>query len=175
MFELINDILETQRIECGKLKLVATREDVCQLVRAAVDRSAFLASDKGCTISTVLPTEPLWAPLDARKIAQVLNNLLSNALKFSPAGAPVEVGARAIPDAVEVWVRDHGPGIAPSERELLFKKFSRTSVRPTRGEKSTGLGLYIVQEILKLHGGEVQVESLPGQGSTFSFRVPSAR
>ena len=174
MFELIADILDTERIDCGKLKLVASREDMRALVHTAVERSAFLAADKGSRITTALPDAPLWAPVDSRKIAQVLSNLLSNALKFSPPNADVEIGARAVPDAVEVWVRDAGPGIAPAERELLFKKFSRTSVRATKGEKSTGLGLFIVQEILKLHGGEVRVESQPGQGSTFSFRLPAA-
>lgn len=174
MFELIHDILDTQRIDTGKLKVTLAQNDVRNLVTAAVERSAFLAADKGITLRSNVPYAPLSALVDARKVAQVLNNLVSNALKFSPKGSAVEVGARAHDAGVEIWVRDAGCGIAQAELPLLFKKFSRASTRAIHGEKSTGLGLYIAHEIVKMHGGEIAVQSSPGHGSTFSFVLRAA-
>lgn len=175
MFELIADVLDTQRIDCGKLRVVPSSEDLCELVRAAAERARFAAAQKNIRLDLDLPPAALSAVVDPRKIARVLDNLTSNAVKFSPTGTPAEVGDRDLERGVEVWFRDHGPGIAPGERERRFKNFSRTSARPTRGEKSTGLGLFIVKELLKIHGGTIHVDSEPGAGATFSVALPGAR
>ncbi|MBI4860294.1 MAG: ATP-binding protein [Candidatus Riflebacteria bacterium] len=122
--------------------------------------------------------------MDPAKILRVLLNLVSNAIKFSPSGRQVEVGvapwvAPATDDSQPrewacLWVKDEGLGIPQDEVTKLFKKFSATSVRPTAGEKGTGLGLYIVKEIVELHQGCVEVETRPGRGSTFRVLLPSA-
>ena len=172
MLELIGDILETSRIEEGKLRLVASRQDLRELVRDAVDRNAFLAADKSITLVTEVPDDPLPITLDRNKVMQVFANLISNAIKFSREGTTVRVGARQVLGAIEAWVADQGQGMHESDLPQLFHKFSRTSVKSTRGEKSTGLGLFIVAEVLRLHHGTIRVDTEPGKGSTFTFTLP---
>jgi PAS domain S-box-containing protein len=172
MLDLISDILDTVRIDAGRIKLVTDRHELGSLVKECVERNAFLCADKGITLATDAPPAPVHATLDRGKILQVLNNLISNALKFSAAGMTVTVALRSRPGSVELSVADQGQGIAPGELDRLFKKFSKTSARPTGGEKGTGLGLYIVNEIVKLHGGEVSVASAPGRGACFTVRLP---
>ncbi len=170
MVDLISDILDSARLEEGQIELVAEVHDLRRVVLDALDRCALLAENKGIQLLPDLPEVPLPVMIDRGKILQVLNNLISNALKFSPEGTTVVVTARPGP---EVSVIDQGPGIAEEEVGRLFKKFSRTSVRATKGEKSTGLGLFIVNELVKLHGGTIRVDSAPGAGSTFTFTLPS--
>src|SRR5205814_6054602 len=116
--------------------------------------------------------EPVAAPAqlmvraDERRVGQILDNLISNAVKFSHRGSRIVVSAREAGAWVEISVQDEGLGIAPGEIDRLFRKFSRTTTRATEGERSTGLGLYIVNELVKLHGGTVAVRSEPGHGST---------
>jgi signal transduction histidine kinase len=110
--------------------------------------------------------------LDRQKIEQVLNNLVSNALKFSLPGSMVRVSASRVNGSVVVTVGDRGPGIPSEELDRLFKPFSRTSVRSTAGERSTGLGLAISRKIVEAHGGRIWAESEVGMGSTFSFSLP---
>ena len=110
---------------------------------------------------------------DRGKVEQVLNNLISNALNYSPPGTAVTVRAFRLDDSVVVSVCDHGPGIPAEELDKLFKPFSRTSVRSTAGEKSTGLGLAISRKIVDGHGGRIWAESEVGRGSTFSFSLPA--
>ncbi len=172
MLELIADILDSTRLEEGVLRLLAEMHDVRDVIDDALERSAFLAEDKGIRLTSDLPAEPILARIDRGKVLQVLNNLISNALKFSAAGTVVHVTLRGGPDRVVVAVADQGQGIAPAEVPCLFKKFSRTSARATRGEKSTGLGLFIVSKMLELHGGTIEVASTPGVGSTFTFTLP---
>lgn len=172
MLELIADILDAARIDAGKLRLVPARGDLVDLVRDALSRSEFLAGDKGIALVGDLPDHPIMLTYDRGKIMQVLNNLISNALKYSATGTTVRVALGLVGETVEVSVIDQGQGIRPEEIAQLFKKFSRTSARATRGEKSTGLGLYIVNEMLKLHHGSIRVHSEPGKGSTFTFTLP---
>jgi signal transduction histidine kinase len=101
-----------------------------------------------------------------------LNNLISNAIKFSPPGRPVQVRAARQGEVVIISVVDQGPGIPADERDKLFRWLSRTTVRSTAGEKSTGLGLAISQKIVQGHGGKIWVESQVGQGSTFYVSLP---
>jgi signal transduction histidine kinase len=102
----------------------------------------------------------------------ILDNLVSNAIKYSPEGVPVQVDLEIRESAVRVKVTDQGPGILPEERPLLFRQFSRLSSRPTGGESSSGLGLYIVKTMADKLGGSVGVDSDPGQGSCFWVELP---
>jgi signal transduction histidine kinase len=102
----------------------------------------------------------------------VLNNLISNAVKFSQSGTAVTVHAVAASGGVQIAVRDQGPGIPEGERGKLFQPFGKTSVRSTAGESSTGLGLAIVRKIVEGHGGRIWVESEVGVGSAFLFTLP---
>jgi signal transduction histidine kinase len=110
---------------------------------------------------------------DSGKIEQVLNNLLGNAIKFSHPDTTIEVSVQAGANAVTVAVRDQGQGIPADELSRLFRNFGTTRVRGTAGEPSTGLGLAIARKIVEGHGGTVAVDSAVGQGSTFSFSLPT--
>jgi signal transduction histidine kinase len=108
-------------------------------------------------------------------LQQVVDNLLSNALKYSPPGARVEIALAPGPDCCRFEVRDQGPGVRPEEREKIFEKFSRGSARPTQGEESIGLGLWIVRKFVKALHGRVWCEPGPGAiGSVFVVEVPLA-
>ena len=121
---------------------------------------------------------PPWLPDangDAEKVAQVLTNLVENAVKYSPAGGRIDVVLATDGDRVRFTVRDQGLGIPLDEQERIFKKFYRLDPDLTRGIGGTGLGLYISHELVRRMGGEITVSSTPGRGSTFSFDLPVAR
>jgi signal transduction histidine kinase len=100
----------------------------------------------------------------------VLSNLIDNAIKYSPEGAPIEVRASALDGHATVEIVDHGIGIAPAEQSVIFEKFRR--VRPVPSQPGSGLGLYIARAIAEAHDGELEVSSAPGEGSTFTLRLP---
>jgi len=109
---------------------------------------------------------------DENRIGQVLNNLLTNAFKYSPINTSVVLRVRAISGSVEFSVLDQGQGIPPDEIPKLFGAFQRASTKPRAGEDSTGLGLCISRKIVEAHGGKIGVESEPGRGSRFWFTLP---
>jgi signal transduction histidine kinase/HAMP domain-containing protein len=165
---LINDFLDLQRIESGRQVFHMARVDLPPLLREIA--LVFHAEDSHpvhLDVSDALP--PVKA--DADRIRQVLTNLLSNAVKFSPYGAKVTVGARHEGDHVRLWVADRGVGIPPEAIPHLFGKFFRVDNEETRRVGGTGLGLALVKEIIEAHHGHVGVESVYGQGSTFTFTL----
>ncbi len=171
MAHLVDDLLDVAQIEAGTLRLAPEPTDLVALVRRATDLNAVLARKKGITLHLEARPVPPF-PLDRSKVEQVLHNLLSNAIKYSYPHSAVEVEVGPRDGAALIAVRDHGPGIAPRERECLFRPFQVTSVRPTGGEKSTGLGLAIVKRIVEGHGGRIWVESEVGSGTTFYVALP---
>jgi signal transduction histidine kinase len=116
-----------------------------------------------------------WAKADPAATRQILDNLISNALKFSPPNTTVRVQTRV--ESCQVWVvvRDQGPGISAADQQKLFQKYSRLSARPTGGESSTGLGLAIVKRLAEAMAGTIQCESGPGAGAAFILRLPVCR
>jgi signal transduction histidine kinase len=110
--------------------------------------------------------------IEADRIRQVLVNLLTNAHEYSPAGAFIEVTARAVGTEVEIAVTDDGPGIPETQLEHIFERFTRGDAGLTQRVGGTGLGLAISKSLVELHGGTIAVESEPGAGSTFRFRIP---
>lgn len=173
MLQLVDDFLDVSAIESGNLHLERRLSDPRRLLQQNVGLNAALALRKHIRVELqiegVLPT----LPLDEGKIAQVLNNLISNAIKFSKPGTAVTVLAEAKDGGLRIKVRDQGPGIPEAEVVKLFQPFGKTSVRSTGGEKSTGLGLAIARKIIEGHGGVIWVESKVGVGSTFLFTLPS--
>jgi two-component system, OmpR family, sensor kinase len=173
MLRLLEDLLDISQIESGKLNLVLAPLDLAALVNNNVALNRVLAGAKQIGIELALP--PALPPLqaDATKIEQVLNNLISNAVKYSHAGTTLRVMVDADAQSVTVAVRDQGQGIPEAELAKLFQPFSKTTVKSTAGEKSTGLGLAITRRIVEGHGGRIAVESRVGAGSTFSFSLPA--
>lgn len=172
MLRLVDDLLDLAKIESGRLDLDLSEVDLAEVLERNVSRNGTLAQKK--EIEVLLRCDPGLPALriDALKIEQVLNNLIGNAIKFSPPGSTVEVRAEESGGRVVLAVRDEGPGIPAEDLDLLFRPFSRAGARPSAGEKSTGLGLAIVKRIVEGHGGEIRVESEQGKGSTFFVTLP---
>jgi signal transduction histidine kinase/putative methionine-R-sulfoxide reductase with GAF domain len=168
---LINDILDLSKIEAGQLRLAPVDYSMEDVVRSAAVAAEPLAAEKRLELAvTVAPDLPLgWG--DARRLTQVLLNLVGNAVKFTDAGR-VAVRAEAAGDAFVVSVTDTGPGIAESDRERIFEEFQQAETTTRKARGGTGLGLAIARRIIEMHGGRLWVESTLGQGSTFSFTVP---
>lgn len=172
MLNLLNDLLDVSAIESGKLNLNLVKTDIIKVIEKNVELNNVIAQKKNIKILFNHPELIPEITFDDGKIEQVLNNLISNAVKFSQPGTSVEVSIIVNgPDAI-ISVTDHGQGIPETELGKLFKPFERTSVRSTAGEKSTGLGLSIVRNLILGHKGEIWVESKVGVGSTFYFSLP---
>jgi signal transduction histidine kinase len=172
MLRLLEDLLDVSQIESGKLLLARAPFELGAALEGNVELNRVLAGAKNIAIELERPAEPLWVEADATKIEQVLNNLISNAVKYSQPGTTVRVTLEADAGNVSVRVRDQGQGIPEAELAKLFQPFSKTSVKSTGGEKSTGLGLAITRRIVEGHGGRIDVESRVGEGSSFRFTLP---
>jgi signal transduction histidine kinase len=173
MLQLIDDCLDVSSIESGNLRLDRRLSDPRKLLECYVGLNAVLAQKKSIQVALQIEGTLPVLSLDEGKIAQVLNNLISNAIKFSQPGTAVAVCAVAEGSGVRIAVRDQGPGIPEGERDKLFQAFGQTSVHSTAGESSTGLGLAIVRRIVEGHGGRIWVESQVGVGSVFLFTLPA--
>jgi signal transduction histidine kinase len=169
---LINDVLDLSKIEAGQLNLSLadySLKDVVQNVYTAVEA---LAKEKQIALKVEVAPHLPAAHGDERKLTQVLLNLVGNAIKFTDTGE-VAIKAFAANGSFMVAVRDTGPGIAEPEQAKIFEEFQQADSSITKKKGGTGLGLAIAKRIVELHGGRIWVESSPGQGSTFSFTLPT--
>ena len=173
MRRLVDDLLQVSELDAGVLQLNRESFSIQELVTERVELQRSLASEKRILITTRF-LEPLPVITgDRMRLAQVIDNLVSNAMKYSASGTTVTVTARATRTGIRVSVADEGQGIAPLELRKLFQPFGVTSTHSTGGEKSTGLGLLIVKRIAEAHGGSVLVRSRVGVGSTFHLLLPA--
>lgn len=172
MLALLNDLLSLNAIASGRVRMNPRPEDCRLLLQECAAIGVMLATRKGMSLVLEAPDELPMVVCDREKLAQALNNLVSNAIKFSHPGTTVTL--RAGTGQGEIWfeVIDQGVGIPEHELGGLFSFLQRPSVRPTGGEMSTGLGLPIVRRILEAHGGTVRVSSEAGKGSTFTLLLP---
>lgn len=172
---LVGDLLDASRIEAGKLELHKEDRDARDLAREVVE--LFLAGEPDHELRLLLPDEPVLVRADPTRIEQVLNNLVSNALKYSPAGSRVDVAVRREGDEAVFSVTDQGIGMSAEERRSIFAPYRRTGSARQRAP-GVGLGLSVSRRIIEAHGGRIEVESQLGRGSTFRIRlalVPAAR
>ena len=132
-----------------------------------------LAQEAGIAVEVSHPSGEVEG--DGDRLVQVIVNLLSNALRFSPRGSTVRLRAWETPDEIEVQVEDQGRGIPSSHRGAIFERFRQVEPSDAAGQRGAGLGLAIARSIVEMHGGRIGVESEPGRGSTFWFRIPRAR
>ena len=171
MLQLVNDLLDVSVIESGHFDLRLKKHSLSVLAAERAELVVDSAKNKGIELNCELAELPEML-FDSDRIGQVVDNLLTNALKFSQSGTTVQLITRVASDSLELAVRDQGPGIPQEEIGKLFGAFKRLSAQPTGGEKSTGLGLSIVRKIVEAHGGEIRVESAVGSGSTFTLSLP---
>ena len=171
MLNLVNNLLDIAVIESGKLYLQIHPGSLRDLLEARIKVYKRMAEKKSITLHFT-STEVPEAHFDPQRISQVIDNLVSNAIKFSPPGSDVHVKQSQDGDHLKVLVMDEGPGISSEDKEKLFHAFQKLSPRPTGGEQSVGLGLAIVKKIVDAHQGSLEVKSIIGVGSTFSFKIP---
>ena len=172
--EIVDQLLNVARLDSGDLQVELGRIDVGSVVSEVVEGVEESAVN-GHQFEIDLPDEPLAAEADPDKVRQVFNILVENALRYSPEGGKVIVGARRNADRVEVRVVDEGMGIPASEREWIFRKFYRAESAARDGAAGTGLGLFIAKELVNAMGGRIWVDSTEGEGSSFAFELPVAR
>ena len=175
LLALINDILDLSKAEAGRLELELEPVNLEDVVRAGLQFVKQAARTRRIAISTVFPPRPTWVVGDARRLKQIVVNLVGNAVKFTPEGGNVTVALLADEDrhAVRLDVRDTGIGIAEDDLKRLFQPFVQLHTGLSRKYEGTGLGLSLVARMVELHGGSVAVESRPGEGSCFSVFLPA--
>jgi signal transduction histidine kinase len=174
LLSLINDILDLSKIEAGRMELEPTDFDLPSAIDNAMTLVRERAGRRGIALGRTIDERVGTIRGDERKVKQVLLNLLSNALKFTPEGGRIDVRAALSGGMVEVSVADTGVGIAPEDLETVFEEFRQVGTADKKVE-GTGLGLALSRKFIELHGGRIWVKSQVGQGSTFTFTLPVGR
>ncbi len=171
---LINDILDMSKFETGKLELQLERVDISGVANTAIENNKLLSIKKNISITADIPGNLSPVLADREKLIIVMNNLLENALKFTPDGGSIVLSAKDDADSIEVRMKDTGIGIEKDKLEKIFDKFYQVDSTSRRKIGGLGLGLSIAGGIIRAHGSEIRVESEIGCGSTFSFKLKKA-
>ena len=172
LVHLVNDILDIERIEAGKLNFHMEPQSIMDLVEQAVDANRFYAEEHSTTLVIVESLEDAMIYGDGNRIEQVLANLLSNAAKFSSEGDDIEIRVSRQGPSIRVSVTDHGSGIPQDFRKLIFGKFAQADASDTRQKGGTGLGLSITKALVESHGGRIDFVTEEGSGTTFFIDLP---
>lgn len=172
MQKLLEDLLDITAIESGNMKLEKIPTNIKNILLSAHERNSLLAKKKNINIKLIVPEDLPKITIDPIRISQVLDNLISNAIKFSYPNSDVIISVNFTQNEFFISVKDHGVGIPTVELSKLFKEFGKTSAKPTGNEKSTGLGLAIVKKIIDAHNGTIEVTSEVNKGSTFTIKIP---
>jgi len=171
LLSLINDILDLSKIEAGRMELETTDFNLPNAIESTLMLVRERAHRRAITLERTIDERLAMVRADERKVKQVLLNLLSNALKFTPEGGQIAVRAGIQNDQAEISVADSGVGIAPEDQAAVFEEFRQVGAAAKKAE-GTGLGLAISRKFIELHGGKIWVKSQVGNGSTFSFTLP---
>jgi signal transduction histidine kinase len=166
---LIEDYLDVSKIEMGSFELRRTEFDMRDLIKETVP---VIDVPPDITIPTALPAQPCPLVADKDRLKQVIVNVLSNAIRYTGPGGAIAIRCEDFSDRVLVHIQDQGPGIPADDQKRVFEKFFRRADDISKKSRGSGLGLYIVKNIIELHHGSVWIDSAPGEGSTFSFSLP---
>jgi PAS domain S-box-containing protein len=169
---LVDDLLDVARIAQDKLVLRRTRTELADAVRQAVEANGGAADARAHRLDVRLPSRRMTVDADPARLAQIVSNLLHNAVKYTPEGGRIEVTLAAEGAEAVVTVRDDGPGIAPELLGRVFDLFAQGDRGVDRADGGLGIGLTLVQRLVEMHGGRVEAESSPGHGATFRVRLP---
>jgi signal transduction histidine kinase len=173
MAEMVQNLLDANRIERDEMEVSLAPCELSEILRSVVQAYQPRAAAKQQTIHLEDGAGPLIVNADRNVTVQVLENLVSNAIKYSPSGKKIFARLRAAEGAVRCEVQDQGPGLSAEDQKKLFGKFARLSAKPTGGEPATGLGLSIVKKMVEAMNGRVWCESEPGRGATFVVQFPA--
>jgi PAS domain S-box-containing protein len=169
---IVDDLLNISKIESGKIELLRADADVCRLIAETVNEYSQQAEKKQINLSCQLPPHPVILYADADRIKEVIANLLSNSIKFTPEGGSINVFCEDRNDGVFIFVKDTGCGVAKNNVPKMFEKFTQFNRKVGPGEKGTGLGLAICKGLVNLHNGKIWAESDTGSGMKISFTIP---
>jgi signal transduction histidine kinase len=169
---LAANLLELSKLDSGLVALQLRDEDLRTVAEDAVDHALPMAERKGVSLRLDAPPVPVIQPHDPPRLGQVLGNLISNAIKFTPAGGHVEVAVAATEEGARFIVRDDGVGIDPAELEHVFDRFYRGTRRPEERAGGSGLGLAIARSIVDMHEGRVTISSTPDVGTEVEVTLP---
>ncbi|MEK8017761.1 MAG: hybrid sensor histidine kinase/response regulator [Candidatus Parabeggiatoa sp.] len=173
MFNLIKNLLDVNAIESGKMNFSLTQLDVFPFLQVIVENNQGAANSKKIGLQVHREEEEYKAIIDENAILQVLDNLISNAIKYSSEGKNIDIRILKGENTVCCEIQDEGPGLSEKDQKQLFQKFSRLTPRPTGDEHSTGLGLFIVKKLIHIMNGSVSYKGKLGEGSTFVIEFPS--
>ncbi|MBL8640649.1 MAG: PAS-domain containing protein [Alphaproteobacteria bacterium] len=173
LMNLINDILDLSTIEAGYMTINKEAVNVASMLTALYDLTQEWARGQKIEVTLSLSDQIGIANLDERRIKQGLLNLLRNAIAYTPAGGRIRLSASRVDDQLALSVTDTGPGIAPEDQARIFKPFEKTGLHREEGRTGAGLGLSLVQNIVNLHGGRIELESTLGEGTTITLLLPS--
>jgi signal transduction histidine kinase len=171
LLSLINDILDLAKVEAGHMELAIEKFDIPAAVENAVTLVRERASRHRVGLTVKIDGRLNSFAGDERKFKQILLNLLSNAVKFTPEGGHVSVAAEATDEGVQVSVNDTGVGIAPENQRAIFEAFHQVNGNYATKREGTGLGLTLAKQFVEMHGGRIWLESVPAQGTTFTFTL----
>ena len=173
MAEMLQNLLDANRIERGEMQWALAPTEISGIVKGVVEAYKPRAAAKEQTLHLQSGSEPITTSVDRDVMVQVLENLVSNAVKYSPRGKNIFVRLTKTADQVQLEVQDEGPGLNADDLKRLFGKFARLSAKPTGGEHATGLGLSIVKKMVEAMNGKIWCESEPGRGAKFIVQLPS--
>jgi two-component system, sensor histidine kinase and response regulator len=173
MFNLIKNLLDVNAIESGKMDFALTQLDILPFLQIVIENNLNAAQNKQITLQLHNQEREYKAIIDENAILQVLDNLISNAIKYSPYGKKVDIRILKAENTVSCEIQDEGPGLSEKDQKRLFQKFARLTPRPTADEHSTGLGLFIVHKLVNKMNGTVSYKGQLKQGSTFVVEFPT--
>lgn len=172
MLKMLDSLLDLTRIEAGRIETVLETVDYAGLIKKICHSNRMLTESKNITLREFLPEKSCEVRIDPHRMEQVISNLITNAAKFSSPGTQIEVRVSIDEDRLVTTVSDQGQGIPAEKIPKLFRLFESVGIKPTAGEKSTGLGLAICKKVVEAHGGTIGVKSVVGKGSEFYFSLP---
>ena len=169
---MVNDLLLLARLDAGTMGIDKTKNDLNQLINNTLERFQFQIRDKQLSIiNETADRLEIW--MDWEKISQVLNNLIDNAIKFSPEGSKFGISSYQEGEWAFIKIWDSGPGISLIDQKRIFERFFQVDESRKGGPgRGVGLGLAIARQIIQAHGGDIEVKSQPGEGSTFMVKLP---
>lgn len=172
MLDMLNNLLDVSKIESGSMDLELKHMHIADVIQQSINENKMSADRKGISLEFSISDNIPMSTFDPIQLQQVLNNLISNAIKYSHKNTNIEINTELQSAKIIVTVKDQGQGIPDHEQQNIFIPFNKTSVKSTNGEKSTGLGLTIAKKVIESHGGEIWLNSEVGTGTSFSFSLP---